>query len=309
MRSFLPRWSSRQGCPWVRRIIPGMRLPSIALLVVALAATASPGAHGTETREYLAATGDASVLLCSERPSLGGACFGIPSAHPTARIRIDDDLGLPVGGAYRFEGADGAALSRGSFCRFVDAPIPAAAENLTVFVSSIRSPLDCPVVNGEIPGVGTRGVVTVTWLTSAAAGGSDVVPLAPGSGAGAVAGSATVSGGCLTVAGGISHGTGRQRWVAAYWPVHPSDTGGLCEEATAHTDLTFQCVETVGPEFFAQARGADSKTYLIRIWDGGIDESDHVGVRIGSPDGDSCGAAQVPVAPVSEGVFVVVDAL
>lgn len=147
-----------------------MRLPSVALLAVALAVASSFGAHGTETREYVAATGDATVLLCSERPSVGGACFATPANHLTAKIRIDDALGLPVGGAYRFEAADGSGLARGIFCATVNAPIPAAARSLTVFVDSIRSPIDCPITNGQPTGTGTMGVVSVTWLNSAPSG-------------------------------------------------------------------------------------------------------------------------------------------
>lgn len=123
--------------------------------------------HGSQTRSYVAATGDSSVLLCSERPSLGGACFEIPAEHVSVRMRIIDRTGLPVGGAYRIEGADGDSLARGSLCTQATVAIPAGAKTLTVFVDSARSPLDCPAVNGQIPGTGTTGDVTVTWLAPA----------------------------------------------------------------------------------------------------------------------------------------------
>lgn len=147
-----------------------MRLiASSALLAVALATSASPGAHGAETRAYVAATGDVIVLLCSERPSLGGACFAVPAAHRSARIRISDASGLPVGGAYRFEAADETSLSRGSLCASATTPVPAGARTLTVFVDSARGPMDCPPSNGVISGPGTSGEVTVTWLPAPAA--------------------------------------------------------------------------------------------------------------------------------------------
>lgn len=139
-------------------------LTSSVLLAVVLATSASPASHGAETRPYVAATGDAIVLLCSERPSLGGACFAVPSTHQAARIRISDASGVPVGGAYRFEAVDETALSRGSFCSSATAPIPAGARTLTVFVDSARGPMDCPPINGVISGPGTSGEITVTWL-------------------------------------------------------------------------------------------------------------------------------------------------
>jgi hypothetical protein len=285
-------------------LIRDMRFPSIALVAVLLASTAAPASHGTETRDYLGGSGDVSVLLCSERPSLGGACFQTPSGHLTAKIRVIDDSGLPVGGAYRFEAADGSSLTRGSFCQSVNAPIPSTAKTLTVFVSSLRSPMDCPVVNGMVPGAATKGVVTVTWLTLAATGsGTTGSPLVVGSTSG-IAGSATFAGACLTLAGAISRDAGRQRWLGAYWPEHPP-TSTACDEERPHVDLTILCVETVGPQFFAHAKGTDNKTYLVRVWDGGLDDTDHVGVVRDVPDAYRCGASAVPVIPITEGAFVV----
>lgn len=283
-----------------------MRLPSIALAAVLLASAASPASHGQESRPYVAVIGDVSVLLCSERPSLGGACFATPANHQTARIQIVDTSGLPVGGAYRFEAADGTALARGSFCRSINAGIPSAATSLTVFVSSARSPLECSVVNGEIPGVGSSGEITVTWLAGAtAAPETSASPLA-GSGTSGLVGSATFGGtSCLTLAGAISRDAGRQRWLGAYWPSHPPNVGGVCEEEVPHVDLTIQCVETVGPQFYAHARGADNKTYLIQVWDGGLYQTDQVGVVQDVPEGDRCGAGQLPLALIRDGSFAV----
>lgn len=143
-----------------------MRRATIVLAIAMFAVVPARAGHGSETRSYVAGTGDSSVLLCSERPSLGGACFDVPAGHTAVRVRILDKTALPVGGALRIEGADGESLVRGSFCSQATVAIPAGAKTLTVFVDSARSPLSCPAVNGQIPGTGTTGDITVAWLSA-----------------------------------------------------------------------------------------------------------------------------------------------
>lgn len=139
--------------------------PSIALVLAMVAVMPARANHSSETRRYVAGPGDAIVLLCSESPSLGGACFDVPGAHGSVRVRLNDRSGLPIGGAYRFEAADGSSLTRGSLCAQATVAIPAGATMVTVFVDSVRSPADCPVNTGSLPGTGTSGDITVTWLS------------------------------------------------------------------------------------------------------------------------------------------------
>lgn len=150
------------------------RVPSVACAIALLAVVPGHASH-SETRRYVAGIGDVTVLLCSEQPTLGGACFDVPSGHSTVRVRIIDATSMLIGGAWRFEAADGTALLRGAFCgQTTPIGIPTGARTLTVFVDSARSAVDClPAIAGP----GTTGDVTATWGLGSAGPGDGGPPV------------------------------------------------------------------------------------------------------------------------------------
>lgn len=139
---------------------------------LALASTLGSASAHTVSRDYVAGTGDLVVLpqallddCTNPAPvSIGGACLIVTGHTSITRITIADASGRPVGGAYGFRTADGAAIGNDTgFCGSKTLPIgiPSSAFRMFVWVDTVLGLLDCP---NALPGSATTGTITVVMF-------------------------------------------------------------------------------------------------------------------------------------------------
>ncbi len=160
-----------------------------------------------------------------------------------------------------------------------------------------------------------RGIVVSAWVLPMIAAVFVSGVLSPATAAKpdvAAAGSGSFGGACLTVAGASSHTADRWRWSVSYWAAASAPGPvGTCPEGEAHAEPSITCAEVVTRddgtrELFLSGRGSDRNTFYVRISDGGPSRPDSAGVAVdASTDLARCGAAEVPLAPLSDGGFTV----
>lgn len=137
------------------------RLVAVALLLCPLVAGAGAWADvtGSETRAYTAGLAGFVEPDCeSIEPAAGGACFAVPPGTHAVSIRVDDALGLTVGGTFSFFDADGNDRGGGGFScgRFDGIAVPDGITRLEVTVGHLSSvPPRCAA--------SAAGTITVTY--------------------------------------------------------------------------------------------------------------------------------------------------
>ncbi|HEX9712936.1 MAG TPA: hypothetical protein VGB52_10360 [Actinomycetota bacterium] len=125
--------------------------------------------------------------------------------------------------------------------------------------------------------------------------------------------SAASDAGCLTVAGASNTvGTSRARWFFAFYPdATPLTPAGPCPEDQPHVEPPVVCAVAESTEegtvLYLAARAGNGPTWLLRALDASSGP-DAFGVAEGIETEDRCGAAEVPMAVIDDGLAAVIAA-